>query len=88
MPLVGCDGEVACLILEDLASDVVGVHLDQIGHCIVGFLGNEVNGVFWGRKSDWQLGWLGGPLSLSGLVHVALYGCIVDGDVLACLLCG
>ncbi len=88
MPLVRCDGEVACLILEDLASDFMGVHVDQIGHHIVGFLGNKVDGVIWRRKSNWRLGWLGGLLSLSGLVHVALYGCIVDGDVLACLLCG
>ncbi len=88
MTSVGCDGKAACLIREDLASDVVGVHVDQICHHIDGFLGNKVNGVVWGRKSDWRLGWLGGPLSLSGLVHVALYGCIIDGDVAACLLCG
>ena len=88
MPLVECDGEVACLIREDLASDVMGVHVDQIGHRNVGFLGDEVDGVVWGRKSNWQLGWLGGPLSFLGLVHVALYGCIIEGDVVACLLCG
>ncbi len=45
MPLVGCDGEAACLICEDLVSDVVGVHVDQIGHSIVGFLVNEVDSV-------------------------------------------
>ncbi len=53
MTSVGCDGEAAYLIREDLASDAVGVHVDQIGHCIVGFLGNKVDGVVLGRKSNW-----------------------------------
>ncbi len=86
MTSVGCDGEAACLIREYLASDVVDERVGQIGHYIVGFLGNKVDGVVWGRKSNWQLGWLGGPLSLSGLVHVAFYGCIIDDDVTACSL--
>ncbi len=53
MTLVGCDWEVVCLIHEDLASDVVDEHVYQIDHCIVGFLGNKVDGVIWGWKSDW-----------------------------------
>jgi hypothetical protein len=53
MTSVGCDGEAACLIREDLASDVVDEYVDQIGHCIVGFLGNKVDGVIWGWKSNW-----------------------------------
>ncbi len=53
MTLVGYDRKAACLIHEDLVSDVVDKHVDQIGHCIVGFLGNKVDDVVWGWKSDW-----------------------------------
>ncbi len=53
MTLVGYDGEADCLIREDLASDVVDEHVDQIGHHIVGFLGDKVDGVVWGWKSNW-----------------------------------
>ncbi len=84
--LVGCYGEAASLISEELPSYVVKEHVDQVGLHIAWFLEEVVGVVICSRRSSERQGRMGGPLALLSLVHVPLFGGIVDGDVVACAL--
>ncbi len=88
MALGGREGETSGLIGVDLARDLVGgVHVDQVGHSIVGFLGDDLNCVIVGKVCGWFECRVGGALALSCLVHVSLGFGIVDGDVSASFFC-
>ncbi len=87
MAAVGCDGEAAGLIGEEVAIDLVDGHEDKMCARVVGFF----HGVI---KMVWHLSWhgwigrtgLGGLDTLVILVHVPHLQFCVDRDLAACLL--
>jgi hypothetical protein len=84
----GRDGEASGLIGVDLARDLVGGHVDQVSHDVVGFLGDHLLSFVVGKEWDWFECGASASLTLACLVHVSLGSSVVDGDVAASPFCG
>ncbi len=87
MAAVGRDGEVACLIGEDVAIDFIDGHENKMFVGVVGFLRDIPHGVINNVRHPNRLGcWsgktgLGGLDTLAILIHVSHFRFFGDRDV-------
>jgi hypothetical protein len=87
MAVVGCDREAACLIGEEVVTDFVDDHEDEVSASVVGFLRNILHRVIKDvRNLKWHGCWSGlsGLDSLTLLIHVSHFGLCGDRDMLVC----
>ena len=84
---VRCDGEASSLISEDPTGGVGECHIDKVG--VLSFAGRHTGrrktiivGVIVGvDEDDGGVASRGRALALASLIHVTLFGCIVDCDM-------
>jgi hypothetical protein len=89
MAAVGCDGEAAYLIVEEVAIDFVDGHENKVYAGAVGVLMDILHGVIKEvRHRKWLGCWIGlrGSDTLAILIHESHFGFCGHRDVMACPL--